>query len=132
MAFAAAFYLGCYPSILHFRIVNEQVDTQAMLEAFKNRIGITSSEVNMTSSLTLTIRDWRFQKEAIINQLAIQASPEIGTLVAATNESISAAIRRTDLPSALELMEQYNKCRPVLSSVGIQSAFMASRQSAFH
>ena len=58
-----------------------------MREAIKNRIGITSSDVNLTSSSRLTIRAWRFQKESIINKLAIQASPEIGPLVAATNES---------------------------------------------
>jgi hypothetical protein len=72
---------------MNFRIVSDPLDTQAMREAIKKRIGLTSREVNATSSSRLTIRAWQFQRKSIINQLAIQASPEIGTLMAATNES---------------------------------------------
>lgn len=103
IAFGAAFYFGCYPSTMYFRIVDDQVDTQAMREAIKNRIGLTSSEVSVTSSSRLTIRAWQFQRKSIIKQLAIQTSPEIGTLMAATNESDTSdqVIVPTDLAAAL-------------------------------
>jgi len=85
----AVFYFGFYPSVLNFRIINESVDAKAMKQSIESRLGTTNTNasVSFPTPSKLYIRAWRFQRESILNQLAIQTSPLLVTLVATNNET---------------------------------------------
>ena len=141
LAAIGLFSFGFYPALLHYRLVGQKSSSVAsddstkenpLRKAVEDRLLGLNCNLYFQGNTGLSIRCWQFQRQSVLERLALSTAPSIQRMVASEATSIESDIQYLPILTSIPLDEVFSRQTPTGlevqcsgSAISLESAWIS-------